>query len=268
MSSDTFYPAEGGHREAGERVATGSDRRVNSDVDLIARGMRWEDCEALMKEACAQAGVAWGEDEKPQSIAINVMMRVANAAHKAGFELGKKRMAAARDQQDAKPVDMVLHCPLCHLQHIDEAEVLPMAYAIGAANFSPGYVPWDNPPHRSHLCHGCGHIWRPADVPTNGVAAIKTTGKADGPVATARQSDWQPMTTAPTSGMILLTVEHASGERRVFPAEASTDADNLRWMITTGWTGWKYLHSGWTPVLWQRWLEAPVKTVQGKGDGQ
>src|SRR5574340_600312 len=23
---------------------------------------------------------------------------------------------------------------------------------------------WDNPPHRSHLCHGCGHIWRPADV--------------------------------------------------------------------------------------------------------
>lgn len=91
MSSDTFYPAEGGHREAGERVLTG-------EVDLIARGMAWTECEVLMKEACAQAGVAWGEDEKPQSIAINVMMRVANAAHKAGFELGKKRMAAARDR--------------------------------------------------------------------------------------------------------------------------------------------------------------------------
>ncbi len=34
-------------------------------------------------------------------------------------------------------------------------------------------------PHRSHLCHGCGHIWRPADVPTNGVVATKTKGKAD-----------------------------------------------------------------------------------------
>lgn len=101
MSSDTFYPAEGGHREAGERVPTGSDRSVSGEVDLIARGMRWEDCEALIKEACAQAGVAWGEDEKPQSIAINVMMRVANAAHKAGFELGKERMTEARERAAA-----------------------------------------------------------------------------------------------------------------------------------------------------------------------
>jgi hypothetical protein len=38
---------------------------------------------------------------------------------------------------------------------------------------------WDNPPHRSHFCHGCGTIWRPADVSTVGVAAIQTRGKAD-----------------------------------------------------------------------------------------
>lgn len=71
------------------------------------------------------------------------------------------------------PIDMVLHCPACGLQHID---------APGAdvdAN-GPCYDHhWDNPPHRSHLCHGCGHIWRPADVPTNGVAAVKTHGRAD-----------------------------------------------------------------------------------------
>lgn len=60
------------------------------------------------------------------------------------------------------PINMVLHCPRCHLQHIDAPE--------GS---------WTNPPHRSHLCHGCGFIWRPADVPTNGVQAVRTRGKKD-----------------------------------------------------------------------------------------
>lgn len=60
------------------------------------------------------------------------------------------------------PIDMVLYCPACHVQHIDEA--------------SEG---WGNPPHRSHLCHACGCIWRPADVATNGITSVKTCGKAD-----------------------------------------------------------------------------------------
>lgn len=67
---------------------------------------------------------------------------------------------------DVKPIDMVLHCPSCGMQHIDAEE----------HDHPEG---WDDPPHRSHLCHGCGHIWRPADVPTNGVAAVKTKGKND-----------------------------------------------------------------------------------------
>lgn len=62
------------------------------------------------------------------------------------------------------PIDMVLYCPSCGLQHIDKA--------------CDG---WGNPPHRSHLCHGCNHVWRPADVPTNGVAAVRTVGKVDSP---------------------------------------------------------------------------------------
>jgi hypothetical protein len=41
---------------------------------------------------------------------------------------------------------------------------------------------WTNPPHRTHLCHSCGHKWRPADVATNGVAAVKTRGKDDSPI--------------------------------------------------------------------------------------
>lgn len=64
-----------------------------------------------------------------------------------------------------RPVPMILHCPECHLQHIDEPD-----------ERTPE---WDNPPHRSHLCHGCGCIWRPADVPTEGVRYTWTRGKAD-----------------------------------------------------------------------------------------
>lgn len=88
------------------------------------------------------------------------------------------------------------------------------------------------------------------------------------PTQPAAENAWQPMTTAPTNEMILLTVEDASGERRVFPAEASIEDGNLRWIITTGWVGWKRLQSAWTPVLWQRWLEAPVKDAKREGGAQ
>lgn len=63
------------------------------------------------------------------------------------------------------PLDLLLYCPSCHLQHIDAPDAR-----------TPD---WTNPPHKSHLCHGCGCIWRPADVPTNGVESIKTRGKDD-----------------------------------------------------------------------------------------
>jgi hypothetical protein len=63
-------------------------------------------------------------------------------------------------------IDMILPCPKCGLQHVDAPEP------------ENG---WDNPPHKSHLCHGCGTIFRPADVPTNGVAQIKTRGENDSP---------------------------------------------------------------------------------------
>jgi hypothetical protein len=76
--------------------------------------------------------------------------------------------------EEPSPVDMVLYCPSCGVQHID----------------TPGPT-WKNPPHRSHLCLGCGHIWRPADVPTNGVATIKTKGKADSPTAEPARADRQ-----------------------------------------------------------------------------
>jgi hypothetical protein len=81
--------------------------------------------------------------------------------------------------QPERPIPMILHCPACRLQHIDEAT-----------------SDWDNPPHRSHLCHGCGHIWRPADVATDGVAAINTFGSADSPKAQPERLDREAMAAA------------------------------------------------------------------------
>jgi len=59
-------------------------------------------------------------------------------------------------------IDMVLYCPKCGMQHIDEP-----------------YSEWTNPPHRSHLCAGCGHIWRPSDTATNGVLRTASGKDAD-----------------------------------------------------------------------------------------
>jgi len=89
-------------------------------------------------------------------------------------------LAATSAAGGATPVDMVLFCPACGLQHVDAPEP-----AVKTALDPNGVLGWPNPPHRSHLCHGCGYIWRPADVPTNGVKAIKTVGKADSPIRAA-----------------------------------------------------------------------------------
>lgn len=64
----------------------------------------------------------------------------------------------------SKPIDMILPCPHCKCLHVDAPEP------------ENG---WTNPPHKSHLCHYCMTVWRPADVATNGVSQIKTRGAND-----------------------------------------------------------------------------------------
>jgi hypothetical protein len=63
-----------------------------------------------------------------------------------------------------EPLPMLLFCPSCGHQHVDAPEP---------------ENDWTNPPHRSHRCSTCGCIWRPADFPTTGIAAIRTKGKVD-----------------------------------------------------------------------------------------
>lgn len=73
-----------------------------------------------------------------------------------------------------QPIPMVLLCPTCGAQHIDRPDT-----PEDGADWNAPEIAWTNPPHRSHLCHECGCIWRPADVATTGVAATETIGKAD-----------------------------------------------------------------------------------------
>lgn len=50
----------------------------------------------------------------------------------------------------AEPTPMILDCPFCHSQHIDEGSQATTA-------------------HRTHACQRCGRLWAPAVVPTVGV---------------------------------------------------------------------------------------------------
>ena len=88
-------------------------------------------------------------------------------------------------QAAGEPIPMLLFCPKCHSQHIDSPK-----WERDVHDMEQGLIcTWANPPHKSHLCHACGNIWRPADVTTTGVVCIQTRGKAD---------TWD--STAPTTG--------------------------------------------------------------------
>ncbi len=88
----------------------------------------------------------------------------------------------AYSEAQQKPVDMLLFCPNCGEQHVDEAK--PDACETCGQNLQgcacETFTAWLNPPHKSHRCSYCNHVFRPADVPTNGVLQIQTAGKNDG----------------------------------------------------------------------------------------
>jgi hypothetical protein len=90
-----------------------------------------------------------------------------------------------------QPIDLLLFCPRCEEQHVDEAKPDVCELCGGEKDDFPrneganicacgNFTAWLNPPHKSHRCTACNHVWRPADVATNGVAATKTKGERDG----------------------------------------------------------------------------------------
>lgn len=85
--------------------------------------------------------------------------------------------------QDSRidPIPMILFCPSCGVQHVDA----PKPHKDDCRLLTHPFLnectcaAWVNPPHTSHLCAYCGHVWRPADVPTAGVKDIATRGRKD-----------------------------------------------------------------------------------------
>ena len=121
----------------------------------------------------------------------NAQTSAALQAVKAALAAGQAA-AAQPDDMGYKSIDMVLHCPKCGMQHIDKdnyEELRIEAAELGVDREGDRELErwieereWPNPPHRSHLCASCKHIWRPADVCTNGVLAVKTKGQEDSPI--------------------------------------------------------------------------------------
>jgi hypothetical protein len=122
-------------------------------LDMLGkRGVTRDNTVALLREQAAHF-----REQYPADAACTIA---------AGLEAAADRVAQIKGAWiiSAAPIDMVLHCPCCGVQHVDAPEP-----ASG----------WANPPHRSHQCHHCRHVWRPADVATNGVITIATRGGGD-----------------------------------------------------------------------------------------
>jgi hypothetical protein len=104
-----------------------------------------------------------------------------------------------------KPVDAVLWCPNCFEQHIDVADpmVCETCGLYGENEcICDVFNPWLNPPHKSHRCNFCNHVWRPMNHPTNGVVALEKTGERDGfaqPRAFATKKDFDDAVEVATS---------------------------------------------------------------------
>lgn len=173
---------------------------IERDAMEGLRGMLFDDEMTLIRECMLQAGIKANEQKAVSATGWNLCHRVASAAHKAGATQMKAIMS--------RPIDMVLHCPACGTQHIDEPWK-PGEYLTND-QITGGDPVWTNPPHRSHQCQSpkCGHVWRPADVATNGVAAIKTKGTADNVIVAPRRG-WSQRVAA----------DYTTPERVVDPSE-------------------------------------------------
>ncbi len=68
-------------------------------------------------------------------------------------ELRALAQLAATPRESSRPIPMFLTCPKCNARHVDEGE-------------------FATKPHHTHSCQGCGLTWRPAIVPTVGVAFL------------------------------------------------------------------------------------------------
>ncbi len=152
-----------------EYLHTHSPEEVASAKNAASRAVPMNESDAILMSSV----FASSDEEIVRSMADQASVLARDLGHAPHQRRLLELIAGLRRRAESalKPIDMVLLCPRCGDQHIDAPE--------------PGSG-WDNPPHRSHLCHSCNYVWRPADVPTNGVEALKTAGSNDCPTAPVR----------------------------------------------------------------------------------
>ncbi|WP_196486212.1 hypothetical protein [Burkholderia cepacia] len=154
-------------REALGRLARPTPNAHGFDIQI--GGIYWRLAKVLRLYVAPKLDIAEGCEHADYIREHNGVMELAPSASPAELPV-------------EAPIPVLLFCPRCGTQHIDAPETEPgrlISSGPNAGRAVPPRVTWDKPPHRSHLCHACGIIWRPADVATVGVAAIETHGKAD-----------------------------------------------------------------------------------------
>lgn len=90
---------------------------------------------------------------------VRKMQRSAEQGELYGFADECRRLLVMLEAPQP-PIKMMLFCPRCRMQHIDAP-----------------HGEWTNPPHATHLCEGCGLLWRPSNENTTGVALIHFEAK-------------------------------------------------------------------------------------------
>jgi hypothetical protein len=85
------------------------------------------------------------------------------------------------------PTPMLLACPKCQMPHIDKSDPTKCKNCGGkhlnvseASTCCDEPEPWTNPPHKTHRCEHCNHLWRPFDFPTYGVTIAELTSFFNG----------------------------------------------------------------------------------------
>jgi len=99
--------------------------------------------------------------------------------------LGDNPLDASETWNARAAIDMIIHCPSCGVQHVDEPKpseckncgtpkyyhdlaVVPEEYR-GVCDV---FEPWLNEPHKKHRCGNCNLVFKTAGVPTNGVKSL------------------------------------------------------------------------------------------------
>lgn len=149
---------------------------------------------------------------------------------------------------------MILKCPVCKGRHIDVPQP-----EIG----------WLNPPHRTHLCNHCGHLWRPQEYSTVGVSDDDWLSF----MGSIREEDWQAVislaaaNTASETGRVQVQLLEADGFQRIclqmplyarFITEPTDNVDHIRlWYMTEDGR-----HMQGDSVPWTTFLENVLRVMK------